>query len=110
MMQDEHLIKKIQKIIEMHLANPELKGSLIAKELEINRMKIHRVLKRAFDQNARDFITKKRIAHAQNELLNTSKFVYQIALEVGYTDPRHFAKVFKKMVGISPTGFKKSKK
>ena len=31
----------------------------------------------------------------------------QICLEVGYQDPSHFSKVFKKKEGISPTEYQK---
>ncbi|MBA3832308.1 MAG: helix-turn-helix domain-containing protein [Chthoniobacterales bacterium] len=33
----------------------------------------------------------------------TSRSLIEIALEVGYTSPSHFAQVFRRVVGVRPT-------
>ena len=107
---DEEKLKIIQQIIQKHLANSKLKGELIADELGVSRMTIHRLLKRTIAQNAREYILHNRIKYAQKQLLTTTKYIYQIAQEVGYLDAQQFAKVFKKMTGMSPSQFRKSKR
>ncbi len=53
------------------------------------------------------FIKMVRMDKAKTLLLNTDKTVSQIAELVGYTDEKHFSKVFKSEAGVSPSGFKK---
>ncbi len=109
MQNDEIILKAIQQIIQRELANPQLKGSWIAHELGMSRMTLHRILKRTISQNARLYILHIRIEYAKYQLLNTSKFIYQIAQEVGYNNAQQFAKLFKKMTGMTPSQFRKSK-
>jgi AraC family transcriptional regulator len=43
---------------------------------------------------------------AQRLIRETSRSLIEIALEVGYTSPSHFAQVFRRMVGLTPTEFR----
>lgn len=54
------------------------------------------------------YITKTRIARAQELLLNPKYKLYQVAEMVGYDDPKYFAKLFKKKTGMTPTEFRDS--
>lgn len=54
-----------------------------------------------------EFVKKIRIDKAKNLLLQTNKPIFEIAELVGYSDERHFTKVFKSMAGLSPSGYRK---
>jgi AraC-like DNA-binding protein len=47
-----------------------------------------------------------RITRAQQVIRETSWSLFEIALEVGYTGPSHFAQVFRRIVGVTPTEFR----
>ncbi len=51
-----------------------------------------------------------RIKQAKYLLLNTNLSVSDIAKSVGYDDPLHFSRIFKKYEGLSPMQYKKSNK
>ena len=53
-----------------------------------------------------EYITKKRMAKARQLLKNTSKRSGEIALEIGYKDPRYFSFVFKKKHGCTPSQYR----
>jgi methylphosphotriester-DNA--protein-cysteine methyltransferase len=42
----------------------------------------------------------------QRLIRETSRNFIEIALEVGYTNPSHFAQVFRPVVGVTPTEFR----
>jgi AraC-like DNA-binding protein len=42
------------------------------------------------------------IVSLSSNLLNTTKPIIEIGMDVGYTSPSHFAHVFRKETGISP--------
>ena len=52
------------------------------------------------------FITRERITRAQQLIRKTSRSLIEIALEVGYKNPSHFAQVFRRVVGVSSTEFR----
>src|SRR5258708_32677132 len=52
------------------------------------------------------FVTRERIVRAQQLVRETSRSLVEIALEVGYTSPSHFAQVFRRVVGVAPTEFR----
>jgi AraC family transcriptional regulator len=51
-------------------------------------------------------VKRERIVRAQKLICETSRSFIEIALEVGYTSPSHFAKVFRRVVGVTPTEFR----
>jgi AraC family transcriptional regulator len=51
-------------------------------------------------------VTRERIARAQQLIRETSRSLIEIALEIGYTSPSHFAQVFRRVVGVTPTDFR----
>ena len=52
------------------------------------------------------FVTRERITRAQQLIRETSRSLIDIALEVGYTSPSHFAQVFGRVVGVTPSEFR----
>jgi AraC family transcriptional regulator len=52
------------------------------------------------------FVTRERITRAQQFIRETSRSLIEIALQVGYSNPSHFAKVFRKVAGVTPTKFR----
>jgi AraC family transcriptional regulator len=54
------------------------------------------------------FVTRERITRAQQMIRETSRNLIEIGLDVGYTSPSHFAQVFRRVVGVTPTEFRSS--
>jgi AraC family transcriptional regulator len=52
------------------------------------------------------FITRERITRAQQLIRETSRSLNEIALEVGYSSPSHFAQVFRRDVVVTPTEYR----
>lgn len=58
-------------------------------------------------KNFSDYVIETRIEEAKRLLRDPSLNVCGIAERVGYADQRHFSKVFQKMVGVTPTAYRK---
>ena len=54
-----------------------------------------------------DYLTQVRMDRAKELLKNTDKPINAIALETGYVNEKYFRKLFKKMVGIKPSEYRK---
>jgi AraC family transcriptional regulator len=57
----------------------------------------------SFGQPPLAYVKVRRIRHAQVLMLNTREPLSQIALDCGMYDQAHFTRVFRKVVGISPS-------
>ena len=55
-------------------------------------------------------LTRKRMEKARQLLENTSKRAYEVAEEVGFSDPHYFSVAFKKATGKTPTEYAKEKR
>ena len=53
-----------------------------------------------------EFVSRTRIERAKNLLLNPNLRISEIAYEVGFQSLTHFNRVFKKIVGESPTEYR----
>ncbi|MEP6822415.1 MAG: helix-turn-helix transcriptional regulator, partial [Chthoniobacterales bacterium] len=52
------------------------------------------------------FVTRERITRAQQLIRETKRSLIEIGLEVGYKNPSHFAQVFRRVAGVTPTEFR----
>jgi AraC family transcriptional regulator len=64
------------------------------------------VFKQAKGMTSLEFVTRERITHAQQLIRKTSRSLMEMALEVGYTSPSHFAKAFRRVTGTTPKEFR----
>jgi two-component system response regulator YesN len=54
----------------------------------------------------KEYLTEVRIAKARELLRNTALKSFEIADQIGYSDPHYFSYVFRKHTGVSPTEFR----
>lgn len=54
-------------------------------------------------QSPMRYLTQARVARARELLMETTLSVKQAALAVGYDDPLHFSKVFRRVLGVPPS-------
>lgn len=100
---DEKLMNKIMKVVNMHLNDSDFSVEKLASEVGLSRVHVHRKLKELTNQSARDFIRNMRLQQAASLLASEQKLtVSEIAYEVGYTNLSHFSTSFKEVYGVSP--------
>ncbi|MDO4164971.1 MAG: two-component regulator propeller domain-containing protein [Bacteroides sp.] len=100
---DEKLMSRIMKVVNEHLADPELNVEMLAAEVGLSRVHIHRKLKELTNLSARDFIKNIRLQQAATLLAEDKKLtISEIAYATGYTNLSHFSSSFKEKYGMSP--------
>jgi AraC family transcriptional activator of pobA len=57
-------------------------------------------------ETAQEYIHAKLIDIAKEKIFDTDKTVNQVANELGFKYPQHFARLFKKRVGHSPSEYR----
>lgn len=53
-----------------------------------------------------DYFIHLKVQHAAMLLTFTNKTVREVSFEVGYEDPYYFSRIFKRIIGLSPTDFR----
>lgn len=81
----------------------------IAAELGVSRSHLYRVFVRHMGESPKVYLERFRIQQACILLVQTVLAVNEVANSVGYDDQLHFSKVFKKMKGVSPKEYRRSK-
>lgn len=99
---DEILMSKIMKVINENLSNPDLNVEMLAANVGLSRVHVHRKLKELTNLSARDFIKNIRLQQAAALLKEKKLTVSEVAYATGYTNLSHFSSSFKEVHGMSP--------
>lgn len=78
----------------------------IADLLYVSTWHLCKVLKKETGTNFVDLLNGVRIEEAKRLLVTTNLRVYEVALEVGYTDTAYFSKIFKRFVGMTANEYR----
>jgi two-component system response regulator YesN len=101
------LIAKVIKYIHQNY-DQDISLETTAKHFFIDKSYLCKLFKKHLAQNFNDYLMQIRI-HKAKELLNNPEYtVNAVSIKVGYSDYSYFGKIFKKMIGITPSEYKKS--
>ena len=84
----------------------ELKLGQVAKAVNMSSFYFCKTFKKISGINFTDYVARIRIEKSKNLLLNPNLRVSEIAFEVGFQSLTHFNRVFKKILGQSPTDYR----
>ncbi len=88
----------------------DVKINDIAGYVGIDRSYLTNIFKTVTNLSPQEYLLRYRMEQAKVLLSQTEKKVGEIALQIGYSDPMAFSKMFKKHTGISPTEFREQEK
>ncbi len=80
-----------------------------ANELNLSANYFGDLIRKESGKTAQDYIQAKVIDVAKERLFDQSKSVSQIAYELGFKYPQHFARLFKQRVGLAPNEYRMDK-
>ena len=78
----------------------------VARAVNTSTFYFCKMFKRVTGINFTDYVSRVRIEQARNLLLNPNLRVSEIAYEVGFQSLTHFNRVFKKIIGQSPSDYR----
>ena len=103
----QYKLKRAISFINENL-DRDLKLAEIASLIEMSTYHFARMFKQSTGLTPHQYLVQQRLAKAK-ELLRSSKMaIADIGYEVGYKNPSHFAKVFRKYIKVSPTAYRNS--
>ncbi|EEF63086.1 helix-turn-helix domain-containing protein [Pedosphaera parvula] len=99
------VIARAKRYIEDNQAE-DLTLSEVAKAVNTSTFYFCKMFKKATGLHFTEYVSRVRIEKAKNLLLNPNLRVSEVAFEVGFQSLTHFNRVFKKIVGQSPTEYR----
>ena len=96
--QAKRVVAYIESHVSLSFSVPDL-----ARIVQLSVSHFSRAFKESFGQTPLAYVKARRIRHAKVIMLDTQRPLAQIALDCGMCDQAHFTRVFRKVVGISPS-------
>ena len=95
--------------IEQHYTT-EISLDDVAKYVGISPQHFSKIFKMETGTNYVDWLSNLRIEQAKKYLSNGDRTIKEICYLVGYKDPNYFSRIFKKIVGMSPSEYEHAEK
>lgn len=102
---DTQLIQVIKRYVAEHYRE-QITLSVLSKISYTSSSYLCNQFKTKTGQNIMNYVNLVRIDHAKKLLKDIRLKTYQIAELVGYSDPTYFSRVFKSIVGMSPSEYR----
>jgi len=113
---DSQIVKSFKRLLETEFKKVlrsnhdevKLQARFFARKLNLHPNYLNSVIKSKTGRTVNDWISKRILAVAKSLLLNTPHSSKEIAYKLGFSEPTHFSRFFKKHTELSPNTFRKS--
>jgi len=105
-MYSNELVCKILNYIDNNI-NKKITIEELSLRFYYNRYYIMKLFKKEIGISLFDYINNLRIYNSINLINNTNKLLIRIAIENGFYSLEYFSEMFKKIIGVSPSIYKK---
>ncbi|TVY06555.1 AraC family transcriptional regulator [Paenibacillus cremeus] len=101
------VVTEIRTFIEENFADSNLSLDSISERFGLNPKTLSRIFKEETGEKFVDFLIKLRMEHASSLIVHTDVPIQDISMQVGYSNPISFLRVFKKYTGVTPGIYRK---
>ncbi|WP_310832552.1 AraC family transcriptional regulator [Paenibacillus pedocola] len=102
-------LEQARLYIEEHYTQ-DLTSQLLAQAAELSPKYFNDLFKRKYGKSALDYTTELRLQQAKRLMAESGTKLREIAHRVGYTDEFYFSRKFKKIIGVPPAVYMKSRR
>jgi AraC family transcriptional regulator len=103
-----HKLRQITEWMAEHVAE-DLSLDRLAAQAGLSKFHFQRLFKSALGISPSQYHVTLRMNLARRLLRETKKSVVDVALEVGYANPSHFAQIFRRETGLSPSDYRRQR-
>ena len=103
------IVQKAVSIIDADISR-ELSLSMLAEATSVSPGYLCAIFKRDVGKTVTEYITERRMKHAENLLVSTHLQIQTVALYTGIMDLQYFSKLFKKYSGLTPKEYRDKNK
>lgn len=106
----DDVLQRINDYVDAHYTDPNMSISGMADDLSLSAKYLSTLFKEQTGEKLSSYIERKRIEHASQLLEETEMSINDIALASGYALTHTFRVAFKRVQGVAPLDWKKSRK
>ena len=108
--EDERFCRKLERIVDTRLRNPNLNIDIIAAQFGIGRTNFYRKVRELTGMSPNDYLRKCRMERAAELLRTTDLPISEVCVQVGVPDAQYFSKVFKIYFATTPSIYREQTK
>jgi AraC family transcriptional regulator len=97
-------LKRVLDYICANLAD-DLSLSELAAIVDISPHYFSELFKKSMGVSPHRYVLSQRIEHSKQSLRNNQRSIIEAGLDAGFQNPSHFARVFRKLVGTTPSSY-----
>ncbi|MEM1116736.1 MAG: ATP-binding protein [Bacteroidota bacterium] len=98
-------LQQARDVVEARLGDATFGVEALAEAVGLSRRQLGRRMRDALDTSPSQFVRELRLARAAQLLEQDAGTVAEVAYAVGYRDPEHFSKQFRKAYGATPSAY-----
>jgi AraC family transcriptional regulator len=98
--------KKLYRFIEENLDH-KLSLEVLARQVGLSRSHFARACKNTFGLPPCEWVIRRRVERAQTLMRETHTPLSQVALACGFADQAHFSRLFRRVAGMTPRGWRR---
>lgn len=104
--EDERFCRKLERIVNARMRNPNLNIDVIAAQFGIGRTNFYRKVRELMGMSPNDYLRRCRMERAAELLRTTDLPVSDVCVQIGVPDAQYFSRVFKTFYGVTPTAYR----
>lgn len=101
-------VEEVNSYIDAHM-NQQITCQELADYIHLSIRQLSRVIQNEFGVSIRDYIDKLKCEYAKNLLLHSDMSMAKVANEVGFSSEFSFSRFFKRVEGMAPSQFRRSR-
>jgi AraC family transcriptional activator of pobA len=98
-------VEALRRLVEEHFRTERQLG-FYSHKLAITPDRLNDMVKRATGVTAGHLIRQRVLTEAKRQLVFTTVAIHEIAYDLNFSDPSHFARFFRKQTGVTPQEFR----
>jgi AraC family transcriptional activator of pobA len=102
------VVEALRHMVEEHFRKERMLG-FYAEKLNMTPDRLNDHVKRATGVTAGHLIRQRVLTEAKRQLVFTSQAIHEIAYDLAFSDPSHFARFFRKQTGTTPHEFREGR-
>jgi len=101
-----HVLRRV--IERMHIFDSDLSLQALANESGYSRVHFVRMFRAATGHSPHNYLLNLKLERVQELLKNPAMSLIDIALDCGFSSHSHMSRLFRKMVGVTPSAYRRS--
>jgi AraC-like DNA-binding protein len=102
----DHRVVEARRRLDLHPLSRAFDERELAVSLSLSQRQLDRLFVAEFGLTPRAAFDHRRIEHAQHRLRTSARAIKEIAYELGFSQPSHFAKWFRRQTGQYPSDYR----